>query len=262
MWWFWLAGSALAGGVFLNGTPVDARSLQGVVFEKVNVKVDPMGNVYIDAPGYKIEVAPGVPGGMPGVVPGYPGAPLGNPAFAPTGTAGYPAPTFPGGAPDYPAVPGGMPGAAPMTGYPASVPVAPPNAYGAPGAYATAPPISAGPPQPYPNGIARGRWWLVTDDKASQGHTVEVHVNGQLVQTVKSGEAQRIIDVGMFIRPGPNNVECKAFSTQDNNGTLYLYLGSGADQSGTVRMDPPQVQFGVGTNTTFMNTRTFTLNVQ
>jgi hypothetical protein len=124
-----------------------------------------------------------------------------------------------------------------------------------------APPIPPPAPAAYPSGVARGRWWLVTDDKGSLGHTVEIHVNGQLVHTVRSGEPQRIVDVGAFLRPGANEVVCRSFSSQDNNGTFYLYLGSGADVQGTVRMDPPQVQFGVGTNTTFMNERSFSLNI-
>ncbi|MBA2321184.1 MAG: hypothetical protein H0V89_08510, partial [Deltaproteobacteria bacterium] len=145
------------------------------------------------------------------------------------------------------------PAFAPVGGYAPAPPPAP-GAYGAPGAVA--------PPQPYPTGIPRARWWLVTEDKISIGHSIEVSVNGQVVQTVKSGEAQRILDIGSFLRPGPNTVECKAFSAQGNNGMIYVYLGSGQDQQGTVKMDPPQVQFGVGTNTTYMSTRSYTLNVQ
>jgi hypothetical protein len=236
----WLvAGLAMAGNVYVNGVPVDSRYLAGITLERVTVKVDPQGNLYIDAPGYKVEVPPGaMPGGQPGM--GYPapamgapsGMPVGNPAFAPVGGYATPAPAMP---------PGG--------GYGAPAP----NAYGS---------MPAPMPQPYPTGIPRAHWWLVTEDKVSMGHSIEVSVNGQVVQTVKSGEAQRIIDIGLFLRPGPNQVECKAFSAQGNNGMLYVYLGSGQDQQGTVKMDPPQVQFGVGTNTTYMSTRSYTLNVQ
>jgi hypothetical protein len=241
-----------------------------VTLQKVDVKVDAQGNVYIDAPGYKIEVQPPAPGAYP--TPGV----ASNPAFAPA-SGGYPTPS-PGGYGAPVPGPGGYPMPSPTPGYPPAptpgyptptpgypTPTPAPGGYGAPTPAPYAAPVPTPPPAPmapYPNGIARGAWWLVTDDKGSIGHAVEVHVNGQLVQTVKSGEPQRIIDIGMFVKPGPNNIECKAFSSQDNNGILYLYLGSGKDQQGTVKMDPPQVQFGVGTNTTFMNTRSYTLNVQ
>jgi hypothetical protein len=234
-----LAGLSMAGAVYVNGVPVDPRYLSGLTLEKVNVKVDPQGNLFIDAPGYKVEVPPGMTPGVGAQAPGGYPAPGGlasaNPAFAPVG-GGYPAPA--------PAPVGG--------GYPP-----------APGMYGGMPvPAPAAMPQPYPNGIPRARWWLVTEDKISIGHSIEVSVNGQVVQTIKSGEAQRIIDIGLFLRPGPNQVECKAFSAQGNNGMMYVYLGSGQEQQGTVKMDPPQVQFGVGTNTTYMSTRSYTLNVQ
>ncbi len=213
-----LASLALAGGVYLNGVPVDAGSLSGITLEKVDVKVDPQGNVYIVAPGYRVEVQP-------------------VPVSAGPGTGAFP----------------------PM---PAAMPMAPPPPAYVPPAYVPPAPQVAAVAAAYPNGIARGRWWLVTSDEGSTGHTVEVTVNGQLVQTVKSGESQRIVDLGMFVRSGANTIECKAFSSQTNSGILNLYLGSGQDQQGTLKMDTPQVQFGVGTNTTYMNNRSYTLNVQ
>lgn len=245
----WITSVAMAGSVYVNGVGVDPRYLAGMTLEQVDVTVDPQGNLYIAAPGYKVEVPPGMtplgsaPSGAgyppPGAQQG-PGLATANPAFAPVGAYAASAPPVSYGVP--PAA-GGLP----------------PQAYGAPGPVYGAPSPMA---QPYPSGIPRAKWWLVTEDKVSIGHSIEVLVNGQIVQTVKSGESQRIIDVGSFLRPGANEIECKAFSAQGNNGMMYVYLGSGQDQQGTVKMDPPQVQFGVGTNTTFMSTRSYTLHVQ
>ncbi len=50
----WLAGTALAGQVFVNGVRADV--LPPVTLERCTVRVDPQGNIYIDAPGYKVAV--------------------------------------------------------------------------------------------------------------------------------------------------------------------------------------------------------------
>src|SRR5687768_911017 len=90
-----LASLSMAGAVYVNGVPVDPRYLSGLTLEKVNVKVDPQGNLFIDAPGYKVEVPPGMmPSGGTQAPGGYPppgGIASTNPAFAPVG-GGYPAP--------------------------------------------------------------------------------------------------------------------------------------------------------------------------
>jgi hypothetical protein len=218
-----IAAAALAGNIYVNNNPVDPSVLTGTMFQNVSVQVDAQGNVFITAPGYRSPAAAPAPAAQP-----YPQPPSPQPAAA-------------GGNPAFP-----QPGAYPQpNAYPQS------NAYPQPAAAAL-----------YPNGIPRAHWWLISDDKQSTGHTVEVYVNGQQVQVVKSGEPQRIIDIGSLLHPGPNTIDCKAFSTQSNDGTLYLYLGSGQEQGGTVKMDPPQVQFGVGTNTSYMNARSYTLTVQ
>lgn len=51
-----LASPAGAVDVFLNNTKVTG-SVKGLAMPKVDVRFDDLGNVYIDAPGYKVEVA-------------------------------------------------------------------------------------------------------------------------------------------------------------------------------------------------------------
>lgn len=56
----WFASLALAGGVYVNGTYVEPRSMAGVNLAGATVRFDDQGNVHISAPGYKIQVADGV----------------------------------------------------------------------------------------------------------------------------------------------------------------------------------------------------------
>ena len=200
----WLASTALAGQLYINGTFVDPATIAGVEMKDVTITFDAQGNIQVTAPGYKIEVVD-PPGGS----------------------------TTP---PRPPSTPPGMAGAT----------AAPP---------ATAPKAPAG------NGVAPARWWLVTEDNASVGHTIEVVINGQVVKTVGSGMPQAILDVGRWLRPGPNQVEVRSNSVNATGGTYYVYLGNGSDQSGTVAMERPQVQFGVGKTRSGPYSRTYTLNV-
>lgn len=48
-----VAATALATDVYINGTNVEG--LTGQSFEKVNVRIDEKGDVYIDAPGYSVK---------------------------------------------------------------------------------------------------------------------------------------------------------------------------------------------------------------
>ncbi len=124
---------------------------------------------------------------------------------------------------------------------------------------AATPATSAAPPAP--SGVAPARWWLVTEDGGTVGHAIEVLINGQPVQTVRSGDAQRIIDVARWLHVGTNEVEMRSSSREPAGGSLYVYVGTGSDRSGTVVMDEPVVQFGVGSDRSGPYSRTFTLTV-
>jgi hypothetical protein len=53
-----LADSAAAADVYVNGVKIGAGALRGTVFENVGVRFDAKGDVYIVAPGYRVEVEP------------------------------------------------------------------------------------------------------------------------------------------------------------------------------------------------------------
>lgn len=231
MIWMWLAGTALAGNVYLNGTYIDPIQVAGLEMEDVDVKIDPQGNIHIDAPGYKVEVM----------------APPPAPAGAAGANSAYSAPQ-----------PGGNPGYAAPAPQPYGQPA--PQPYGA-----------AAQPQPYgtpvpgalvnPNGINKASWWLVTEDNGSGGHSVDVLINDQVAHTLRSGQAQQIVDISAFLQKGNNKVLVKSNSAGATGGTLYVFIGPGSDQSGTVVMDEPEVQFGVGSSRTGPYEREYAVQV-
>lgn len=62
--WFcaaWAVASALAADVYINGTYVEPRSMAGVRLAGASVRFDEQGNMYIDAPGYKVQAATPAP---------------------------------------------------------------------------------------------------------------------------------------------------------------------------------------------------------
>lgn len=189
LWWM---SAALAGDLYVNNVLVDPRSIANVTFEKVTVRVDPQGNLWVDAPGYRIEIQ--------------------NPAPQPAVTA----------------------------------PVAP-----RPGQ----------PPAPTGSAVTAARWWLVTEDAGTAGHTVQVFVNGNLAYTFASGQPQTIVDVHKWLVLGPNKVRVVSTSTNSTGGSFYVYVGTGSNQSGTVVLDNPVVQFGVGAGRNGPYEREYTLNV-
>ena len=97
---------------------------------------------------------------------------------------------------------------------------------------------------PEQGAISAGRYWLVTEDNRSSGHTIEVFVNGDLVRRVRSGEPQLILDLAPWLTPGSNNV---TFSTlpgpQPGGGVLHVYMGTGHNDAGVIRMHDPQIDY-------------------
>jgi hypothetical protein len=188
-----LASAALAGNLYVNNVLVDPRSIANVSFEKVTVKVDAQGNLWVDAPGYRIEVQ--------------------TPAPAQGPTLG------------------------------------------------ATPPLPGQPPAPVASAVTPARWWLVTEDAATAGHAIQVFVNGQLAYNFTSGQPQTIVDIGRWLVVGPNKVKVVSQSTNPTGGSFYVYMGTGSNQSGTVVLDNPIVQFGVGTNRSGPYEREFTMTV-
>src|SRR5688572_16795633 len=126
---------------------------------------------------------------------------------------------------------------------------------------AVPPPTPAPPIPPASSGVLPSRWFVVSEDSGSSGHTIEVWINGQLATTVRSGQAQTIVDVGRWLRVGANQVEIRSSSSHASGGTLYVYLGTGSDRSGTFVMDKPPVEFGLAADRLGQYSRTYPLNV-
>jgi hypothetical protein len=221
-----LFGAAFATSVYINGVRADV--LPEVTLANATVRIDAQGNVWIDAPGYRVSVV------QPAAAQPYTGqgyAAYGNTApAAPTQSYGTPAPTQ-----GY-----GTAAPAPTQGYGTAVPAQPtPPAYGS-----SAPAYGAAAPAPSPSGVPTGTWWLVTEDNASTGHTIEVVVNGTFVRRITSGEPQLILDLAPFLRPGPNTVILNALAgPQPGGGVFNVYVGRGSNNAGTIRMDNPDIRF-------------------
>ncbi len=116
-----------------------------------------------------------------------------------------------------------------------------------------APPVAAG--------VPRARWWLATEDGGSTGHKITVEVNGKVAVEVASGQPQRILDLAPWLVAGANTVIVRSVSTAATGGALYVYVATGTDRSGTVLMDAPTVQFGLGATRSGAYERTYTLDV-
>lgn len=142
---------------------------------------------------------------------------------------------------------------------PPAAPVPTPAPYIAP----PTPTIATATPAPEPpvQSALAGRFWLVTEDNASAGHSVEVTVNGIVVRTVRSGEPQLILDLGPWLRAGTNTVRMSSNSVNSAGGSLYVYVGSGNNTSGTVVLDRPQIQYGLGSSRMGSYSRDYTFDV-
>lgn len=129
------------------------------------------------------------------------------------------------------------------------------------GTTATRTPPPSPSPKPAGHGVAEGRWWLVTEDDGSRGHLIDVYVNGARALTIKSGEEQHIEDMGPWLRPGTNRITMRATSTDAAGGPLYVYVGTGSNDEGTLMMDTPAVQFGLGATRSGPYEREYTVEV-
>jgi len=92
-------------------------------------------------------------------------------------------------------------------------------------------------------GVEKGVWWLVTEDNSSSGHAVDVYIDGAKIKTVKSGGAQVILDLGPYLRRGANKVSFISKGGAVDGGVLKIYIGRATNQSGTLQMDTPQVEY-------------------
>lgn len=108
--------------------------------------------------------------------------------------------------------------------------------------------------------VPAGRWWLYVDDQGSSGHRVTVSINGTVVKSLASGDTV-ILDVGRWLVAGANKVRIDSVSTAPSGGPLYVYVGRGADNNGTVDLGTPEIQYGIGRSREGAAQREFELQV-
>lgn len=164
-----LIPSLLAGSVYINGVRADL--LPEITISNATVRFDAQGNVWVDAPGYRVQVLP-------------------------------------------------------------------------PQEMSNATPLPAGDDAAVSYRVPTGLWWMVTEDNASSGHLLEVLVNGTLVRRVTSGDPQVIVDLAPYLRPGANVVIVNPLpGPTPGGGPMNVYIGRGANRSGTIHLDNPDVSF-------------------
>ena len=117
---------------------------------------------------------------------------------------------------------------------------------------------------PTPGDVPRGHFWLVTEDNASADLSIEVVINGTLIRTVRSGDAQLILDLAPYLKSGPNTILVNApAGRQPSGGPMRIYVGTGRNENGTVVLDNPEISFTRRANeATEATSRTWTLEVR
>lgn len=184
----WLSAVAMAGSVYVNGTYVEPRALAGVTLSGATVRFDDQGNMRIDAPGYKIQLATPSPDPQP-------------------------------------------------TGRPPTI--APPAA----------------------SQVTYGRWWLITEDKGSVGHVIDVYINNQLATTFRSGKSSELVEISKWLHLGSNVILLRSTSTNASGGSFTVYGGSGSNDKGALNMPNPSIEFGLSSSRTGAYQREYTLSV-
>lgn len=227
-----LLGSSVAAPrqVTLNG--VDVTALRDQKFVGVDVWIDADGNVHLTSDRYQVELEQGADAS------GLPTAPKAPP---PATTAPPPAATT-----------------APPTDGATTADAGATGAAGTRPARVTPDPVTtvpAGTPPP-------GSWWLATEDNASRGHEARVYINGSLVKTARSGEPQVIQDVSRYLRRGDNTIMNQTRSLAPSGGGFYVYLGEGSNAGGTVTLEQPEIQHGLGPSRKGDDVREYVLVVE
>jgi hypothetical protein len=226
-----IVGAAWAGAVYLNGVRADV--LPEATITNATVRVDAEGNLWIEAPGYRVTVQEAGDAG-----------PSRSAAVSAAATRPAPAPMTAAAAVSTPAT---RPSPAPMT--------APYAASGPSAGGAAAPAV-----------VPAGGWWLLTVDEGSMGHAVDVAVNGVTVLRAQSGQAQSLLDLGPYLRRGANTLVVTPRAGVSGAGALRVLVAAGAAVPGTgtvpgVRLQEPVVRYA-RVPTEPAAPRTFTFDVR
>ena len=111
------------------------------------------------------------------------------------------------------------------------------------------------------SGIPVGQYWLATVDESSTGAAADLMINGTLVRKLRSQEPQVILDIGPFLKAGENSVMLIPSSASEV-GSFSVYLGTGANEAGTVVLDDPSVIFTLSPQTGSMQPQPSPLHIQ
>lgn len=182
---------------------VPADGVTNLEMKAVNITFDANGDIRIDAPHYDVRVSGSAPQAAP-------------PAATPPAATPPAAPVLQGPPPTQPpptGVSGGATGQASSTTLPAG------------GAF-----------------VAPGRWWLVTEDNGSTGHVIDVYVGGTLAHTVRSGDPQALVDIGVFLRRGRNLITVTSRGGTYGGGALLVYIGPGHTVDGVLQLADPDIE--------------------
>jgi hypothetical protein len=103
-------------------------------------------------------------------------------------------------------------------------------------------------------------WWLVSQDSGSVGHAVDVYINDALVASFRSGQPAQPIHLGDTLNPGANQVTIRSRSDGASGGMFYVLVAKGENTNSEMRLDTPDVQFGLGASRTGAYERTYTVD--
>jgi hypothetical protein len=129
------------------------------------------------------------------------------------------------------------------------------------GAFDLAPEPAPVRPPPPTGDVPPGSYWLVSVDNGTTGHEILVRVNGATVRTIRSGDPQVIEDISRHLRRGKNEITFDMRSDRPSGRTLFVYIGRGRNEQGTLVLGTPEIQHALGPTRQGALVRTFELSV-
>ena len=118
------------------------------------------------------------------------------------------------------------------------------------------------PPPATGDGTVPGnRWWLFSEDNQTEGHVVDVSINGTVIKTFRSAGTQIIFDVGPYLNTGANQVSFSSRSSKLDGGAMFLYVGTGSIDGGRVSMNKPEIEYKRNGSSERSDVSKFTLQV-
>lgn len=100
------------------------------------------------------------------------------------------------------------------------------------------------PPDPTGDGtVPSNRWFLVSEDNQTEGHVVDIAVNGTTIKTFRSAGKQIIFDLGPYLNTGKNSIAFSSRSDRLGGGAMFLYVGTGSIDGGRISLNKPVIEF-------------------